>query len=384
MSKKIVTLCSDLVSIKSVSGHEEEIIIFLKEYFINNGFEVIIDKYGSCIAHISGSRPGKRILFDGHIDTVSYDEARWKFNPLGEVVNDRIYGVGTSDMKGAIASFSLAVVDFVNECNGDFAGDIYVAFVVHEECFEGVASKCVCDYVNPDVVILGEASECNLKIAQRGRAEIKLEISGRRTHSSSPEKGINAIYKMCDVIQNIKKINTISHPVLGDGIMELIDIKSYPYPSTSVVPDYCVATYDRRLLVGETKESVMESINNVINTMMESDKELSVKASYVVGSEVCYNGTLIISERFFPAWIIDESKIIDIQSDLNKKGFNSLITKYNFCTNGSYYAGEAGIFTFGLGPSSENLSHIVDEYVLISELERAYDCYLIILENLTR
>lgn len=64
-----------------------------------------------------------------------------------------------------------------------------------------------------------------------------------------------------------------------------------------------------------------------------------------------------------------------IKAKLDEKGFFPEITQYNFCTNGSHYAGEAGIRTIGLGPSREDLAHIVDEYIEISELAKAAECY---------
>ncbi|EHO20793.1 hypothetical protein HMPREF9466_00820 [Fusobacterium necrophorum subsp. funduliforme 1_1_36S] len=72
---------------------------------------------------------------------------------------------------------------------------------MHEECFEGVAAREVSKYVKPDIVIIGEASELNLKIGQRGRAEIVVETFGKPAHSANPEKGINAVYKMMKLIE---------------------------------------------------------------------------------------------------------------------------------------------------------------------------------------
>ena len=111
--------------------------------------------------------------------------------------------------------------------------------------------------VRPDIVVIGEASGCNVKIGQRGRAEIVVETFGVPAHSANPEKGVNAVYAMCRVVEAIRALPTSEHPVLGKGILELTDIKSSPYPGSSVVPAYCRATYDRRLLVGETPESVL-------------------------------------------------------------------------------------------------------------------------------
>ena len=163
-------------------------------------------------------------------------------------------------MKGAVAAFTVAAHRYAVENGKNFAGDVYVAGVVHEECFEGVAARKISEKVKPDYVIIGEASEMNLKVGQRGRAEIVVETFGVPAHSANPEKGVNAVYKMCEAIQAIREIEPPVQNKLGKGILELTDVKSSPYPGASVVPEYCRATYDRRLLVGETKESVFQPI----------------------------------------------------------------------------------------------------------------------------
>ena len=106
----------------------------------------------------------------------------------------------------------------------------------HEECFEGVAARSVSELVKPDYVVIGEASLCNLKIGQRGRAEIVVETFGVPAHSANPEKGINAVYAMCRVVEAIHGLHSPEDPTLGKGILELTDIKSEPYPGASVVP----------------------------------------------------------------------------------------------------------------------------------------------------
>ena len=376
----VVRLCQELVRQRSYSGEEQGVVKVLKENMEQMGFDsVTVDKYGNIIGCIKGSRPGPKILFDGHIDTVPVQDAgKWEHDPFAaEIVDDKIYGRGTSDMKGAVAAMTCAAANFAAATGKDFAGEIYVAGVVHEECFEGVAARAISAAVHPDYVVIGEASQLNLKIGQRGRAEIVVETFGKPCHSANPEKGINAVYKMAKVIEAIRTLEPTHHPVLGDGILELTDIKSAPYPGASVVPEYCRATYDRRLLVGETKESVLAPINALLDKLMAEDPQLKVKASYAVGREKCHTGNEIEGERFFPGWLYDEKDefVQAVYGELKAMGYDPSITQYNFCTNGSHYAGEAGIKTFGLGPSRENLAHTINEYIEIDQLVKVCDCY---------
>ena len=289
-------------------------------------------------------------------------------------------------MKGALCAMVVGAADFAAKTHKNFAGEIFVAGVVHEECFEGVASREISKYVQPDYVIIGEASQLNLKIGQRGRAEVIVETFGKSCHSANPEKGINAVYKMTKVIQAIQQIAPPHHDVLGDGILELTDIISSPYPGASVVPDYCRVTYDRRLLVGETKESVLKPIQDVLDKLMATDSELKAKVSYSEGSEVCYTGSEIKAQRFFPGWLYktEDDFVQDAYQELLDEGYTPEITQYNFCTNGSHYAGEAHIKTLGMGPSRENLAHTVDEYIELDQLTKAVVCYEALMKALLK
>lgn len=388
MSKvNAVELTQKLVRRQSYSGNEKGVSEELTKFFKENGFDdVHVDKYGNTIGHIKGSKPGPKIVFDGHMDTVPVtDESEWQYPPFEAEIHDgKIYGRGTSDMKGALASMAVAASNFKEKTGGDFAGEIFVAGIVHEECFEGVAAREVSAYAKPDYVIIGEASNCNVKIGQRGRAEIKIEVLGKPAHSANPEKGINAVYKMCKVIEAIKTLKPTHHDRLGDGILELVDIKSSPFPGASVVPEKCVATYDRRLLVNETKESVLAPINELLEKLMKEDSEIKVKAYYTKADEKCFTNEIIEGERFFPGWIFDEDEdwVEKVVAKLKDKGQTPEITQYNFCTNGSHYAGEAKIKTLGIGPSRENLAHTVNEYIEISELEKVVDSYEAVMEAL--
>ncbi len=387
--EQVISLCQKLIQQKSYSGEESGVVGVLSENMKQMGFdEVTVDKYGNIIGCIKGNRPGKKVLFDGHIDTVPVtEEAEWLYPPFAAEIHDgKIYGRGTSDMKGAVAAMTCAASNYAKDTGKDFAGEIYVAGVVHEECFEGVAAREISKNVRPDYVVIGEASQLNLKIGQRGRAEIVIETFGKPCHSANPEKGINAVYKMAKVIGAIRTLVPTHHPVLGDGILELTDIKSAPYPGASVVPEYCRATYDRRLLVGETKESVLEPINGLLEKLMAEDPELKVKASYAVGRERCHTGNEIEGERFFPGWLYDKDDdfVQAVYTKLMEKGFTPEITQYNFCTNGSHYAGEAKIKTFGLGPSRENLAHTLNEYVEIEQLTKVTECYYGVMEALLK
>ena len=384
--EELISFTQDLIRCRSYSGEEDGVVKILSEKFKEAGAEVVVDRYGSIIASVEGNRPGPVILFDGHIDTVPVpDPSAWSHDPFGgEIADGKLFGRGTSDMKGADAAMTIAILRYVQKHGRDFAGKICFAGVVHEECFEGVASREISKLVKPDYVVIGEASEMNLKIGQRGRAEIKVETFGKSAHSSNPEKGINAVYKMVRLIDRLRAVPVPEYPGLAKGNMELTDIVSVPYPGASVLPSLCSVTYDRRLLPGETKESVLQPVLDIIGQLEKEDPDFKAKAYFTAGEERCYTGERIADTRFFPGWKYDESEpyVQKVKKRLDAIGIRPRLTAYNFCTNGSHYAGEAGIRTMGFGPSREDLAHTVDEYVEIDQLIAAMQGYVGIMEAL--
>ena len=384
---ELIKLCQRLVRIKSYSGEENKIVEELKKIFQEFGFDDYkVDHYGNILGHIKGKKPGTIILFDAHVDTVPVGNlSKWTVDPFGgEIKDGKIFGRGTSDMKGQLSAMIVSASNFAKDFNRDFEGDIYVSGVVHEEMFEGIASSAISSDINPDLVVIGESSELDIKIGQRGRAEIVIETFGKPAHSANPDKGINAVYKMSKIIKEIQELKTPEHPILGKGILVLTDIKSSPYPGASVVPEYCRATFDRRTLVGENKESVLEPIKQLLEKLSKEDPELKAAVSYAKGEELCYTGDIIRGERFFPAWIIDEKDefVIKAFNGIKEAGIDSGIAHYSFCTNGSHYAGEKGIKTIGFGPSKENLAHIIDEYIEEEQLCKGANGYYGILKSI--
>lgn len=386
--EEVIALCQALIRRPSNSGHEDGVVAELTAFFKEKGFDdIFVDAYGSVTGAINGKRPGPTIVFDGHIDTVPVpDPSVWKHDPYkAERVNGRIYGRGSSDMKGSVAAMACAVASFAEATKRDFGGRLCVAGVVHEECFEGIAASLISERVKPDYVVIGEASECNLKIGQRGRAEITVETFGVPAHSANPEKGVNAVLLMTEVVKRFAEIKPTEHPVLGKGVSVLTDIISTPYPGASVVPSGCRATYDRRLLTGETRESVMAPYAAAMAELERAMPNFKGKVNFARGSEKCHTGNVIEGERFFPGWLFDENEAFVQKSlaGLREIGLDPAVTHYSFCTNGSHYAGEKGIKTLGFGPSPENLAHTIDEYIEEEQLFKACEGYQAICKALT-
>ena len=336
--QRLIEFCQQAVRIPSPSGQEREVAQLMKRKMEEYGFdEVLIDRYGSVLGRMRGRRPGKTILLDGHIDNVDVIDAdEWTHDPFGgEIDQGRIYGRGTSDMKGSVTAMISAVAHFAEDSGRDFAGEICVSCTVHEECFEGVSSREITRLAKPDFVIIGEATSTTVKIGQRGRAEVVVETEGVSCHSSNPDKGVNAVYHMMAVIEEIRRIIPNEHPILGKGILELTDIISSPYPGASVVPALCRATFDRRTLTGENEAVILGQVEEAIARAREKIPGLKARTYLAEGKEVCWTGEPIAAKRYFPAWLIDEDNeyVQKALAGLKKAGIEAPISHFSFCTS---------------------------------------------------
>jgi len=386
--ERLIAFCQEAIRCCSYSGREQAVAELMQKKMTEYGFdEVRIDKYGSVLGRIRGKRPGKTILMDGHIDTVDViDPEAWQHDPFGgELIDGKIYGRGASDMKGSVTAMISAAAYLAEDTHQDFAGEIWVSCSVHEECFEGVATREISRIVQPDYVIIGEATTSTVKIGQRGRAEVVVETEGVSCHSSNPEKGVNAVYHMMAVVEEIRNIVPNEHPILGKGILELTDLISSPYPGASVVPALCRATFDRRTLVGENEETILGQVEEAIRRAQARVPGLKARTYLAEGSERCWTGETISAKRYFPAWLVDrESELVQkALAGLKEAGIDTQISHFSFCTNGSHFCGEAGIPTIGYGPSLESLAHVRDEYIEVEQLTKACRGFESILRKLT-
>ena len=383
----LIDLCRAMVRTPSLSGREEAMAGLVKSTMERLWFdEVSVDRYGNVVGKIVLGKGGKKILLEGHMDHVDIsDPTRWAYDPYGgELVDGKIYGRGTTDMKGNLAAMIVAASLVKEDLAGTLDGEILVGGCVHEECFEGVASGEIAGKYNPDLVVIGEPSGLTLKRGQRGRAEVVVETFGKNAHSSNPSVGINAIKKMMKALLAIEKgFTPRKHPVLGEGILEVTDIISSPYPGASVVPDRCMATFDRRLIEGETKDEVLQQVRDLLEPLVSDDPQMKFSVSLALGEDKCYTGETISAERFAPGWIFPEEHPF-VQASLEglrSVGQDPEVSHYYFCTNGSYYAGKAGIPTIGFGGSLETLAHVDDEYIEVEHLVKACEGYFGIIRS---
>jgi len=368
-----------LIGEQSLSGHEDKVARVVAEEMTRLGFEVEVDEFGNVLGTVDAG-PGPCLLIDSHMDTVGVtNPGAWTQPPTGARVGDRLYGRGSMDMKGPLAASIYGVAMLKGRLS---RSKVVVSASVAEELVEGPALVEVAKLVTPDCVLICEATSLQLAIGQRGRAEVSVEAFGRPTHSSRPELGVNAAEAMADVIVALRQIELPHHPALGPAILVLTDVISHPYPGLSVVPDHCMATFDRRTLPGETEDSILAPIREAIEKLLGKG-EARWKVHIAEDDFACYTGARIKAPNFAAAWYEDPSRsLVQVALEgIREAGLEPKITNYAFCTNGSGTAAR-GIPTLGFGPGEESLAHRVDEYIELSELESAARGYAAIIQKL--
>ncbi|MEO0561622.1 MAG: YgeY family selenium metabolism-linked hydrolase [Chloroflexota bacterium] len=371
--RQALEITQSLVQIPSLAGDEKAVVDRVKRWMLDLGYQdVRVDACGNVIGALHGS-DGPTVMYDSHVDTVpAGDETAWTYAPFGgAVVGERIYGRGTSDMKGALAASLVGLA--AAHADGTLRGTALVSATVGEEHIEGLAMGRAVDHYHPDLVVICEATALKLATAQRGRAEINITTYGKSAHASSPHIGINAMRHMARLVNALDDLVAPTHPTLGQGILEPTTIISSPYPNVSVIPWRCDARYDRRTLVDETAEDVLAPIQAVIDRLHAEDDAFQAEAVIVPGTFTCYTGLELQQPTFAPAWAMphDGAWVRAAAAALGDAEHGH----YSFCTNGSYSLGRAGIPTLGFGPGFEHTAHITDEYLDFDQLYGAVDGY---------
>ncbi|MFX1520797.1 MAG: YgeY family selenium metabolism-linked hydrolase [Promethearchaeota archaeon] len=381
--EELIEFCREIVRIPSYSGEEEAVAKVIARWMHEFEFDgVIKDELGSVIGCIGVETENDRLLlFNSHMDHVAVGRRDlWEIEPFGALVkNNAIYGRGVVDMKGALAS-QIFAMGMIRRYGIIPPADICMAAVVQEELHEGVAMKQIIENMEmkPDCVILGEPSNLNLSVGQRGRAEIELITRGKTSHGSMPELGKNAIYPMTTIINEIKKLNERlpSHPFLGKGSVTIIDISSSP--GGNVVPDKCRIVVDRRIIPDETEEVVLNEMHNVLSTVKEQISGFEVSVGIINEPVEFSTKKTLVDHKYFPTWYFDPSTplIQKAKKTLERAvGKETNIIKWDFSTDGVYTAGVANILTIGFGPGNEEQAHTPNEHLSIDQLIKSAKGY---------
>jgi putative selenium metabolism hydrolase len=250
-----------------------------------------------------------------------------------------------------------------------------------EEWCDGIAPHTFVEVdpkVKPDFVVIGEPTKMQVYRGHKGRLEMKVTAKGKSAHAASNHLGDNAIYKLLQVIAGIRDLEPQlgDHPFLGHGKITVSDMH-VKTPSINAVPDEAVIYIDRRMTFGETKEQVKAQVDALI----PEEYRDTVKVEELFYDEPSYTGFVFPVDKYFPAWALeDDHPLVQAGQQARKEiGLPDASSgKWNFSTNGIYWAGKAGIPSIGFGPGDEETAHTVNDSVSLDDMVKATEFYALL------
>ena len=400
------------------SANEKAHVETIKAEMEKLGFdEVKIDPQGNVIGFMG--KGDKIIAFDAHIDTVGIgNRDNWKFDPYeGYEENGEIGGRGVSDQCGGMVSsiYGAKIMKDLNLIPPNYK--IMAVGSVQEEDCDGLCWQYIIneDKIRPEFVVSTEPTDGGIYRGQRGRMEIRVDVKGVSCHGSAPERGDNAIYKMADILQDVRALNENSADdkhvsglvkmleskynkdweearFLGRGTITCSEI-FFTSPSRCAVADSCSVSLDRRMTFGETWQSCLQEIRDLPAVKKYGD---DVKVSMYNYDRASYTGLSYPIECYFPTWVIPKDhrvtramesaykglfgdKRLECKSAIEGSKFagpdpklvrenRPLTDKWTFSTNGVSIMGRNGIPCIGFGPGAESQAHAPNEITWVQDL----------------
>ena len=397
-----------MISHPSESCQEKEVVLCIKAEMEKLGYDKVeIDGLGNVIGWMGEG--DKIIAIDSHVDTVGIGNIdNWTADPYKGYEDDEvIYGRGGSDQEGGMAAATYGVKIMKEMCLIPDGYKIMVVGSVQEEDCDGMCWQYIVNKFLPEkgikkeqieFVISTEPTDGGIYRGHRGRMEIRVDVKGVSCHGSAPERGDNAIYKMADILQDVRALNEnpADDSVEIPGLVKMLDPKYNPdhyedarflgrgtcttseifftSPSRCAVADSCSISIDRRMTAGETWDSCLEEIRNLPHVKQYGD---DVTVSMYMYDRPSWTGEVYETEAYFPTWINKESAahvqaLIDAHHALygpDRIGPESamhlrhrpLADKWTFSTNGVAIQGRYGIPCVGFGPGAESQAHAPNE-----------------------
>lgn len=366
----VISLTRKLISFNTVNppGNESGVARMLGKLLADHGFKIKLPEFDKNRLHLVAekgvSAPVAPLVLSGHLDTVPLGEQSWTKDPFtGETEGDRLYGRGSSDMKGGVAAMTLAAIEATAGALPE--GGVRLIFSAGEEqgC-EGVLQLVNTHKELGDAraVIVGEPTANMPATGHKGALYLKAVCRGKTAHSSMPELGENAIYKAARCISRIEAFHfgvekdlLLGYPSINVGkIQGGLNINS--------VPDHAEFTIDVRSTTKINHSSVLERLKRELGEDVAI--EILVDMNPVNTPE---------SDPFV-------KQVYDICLPEGQEDWRPRSLPY--LTDGSVLqAHYGGVPTVILGPGEPGMAHRIDEYASISKIKQAVSIYKDIILN---
>lgn len=307
----------------------------------------------------STSKSPRPLAFTGHFDTVPLGNIPWKHDPLlGEIIGDKIYGRGTSDMKSGVATFLAAIYNHIDIIKQGY-GCLCILTACEELACQG-SKKMAADGILPSEIgplIIAEPTGNQIHIGHKGVFWLNIDFKGKAAHGSMPKEGINAIEHAMQFFDDLKKrLQEIpTHPDFGEITLNIGTITGGT--AVNLVADNCKVKLDIRLTPNLTAENAIVIINKIIKNYDASYKIMDAGDSIFTPKETEFVGLL--------------SKAAEkVNAD------SHVYPPLTFFTDGSPILKIADCpAPIIYGPGETAMCHKVDEYAYVNKIKQAYDVY---------
>jgi len=320
------------------------------------------------IARINSTRRRKALLFVCHLDVVGPGETQWTYPPFAAVETDgKIYGRGAADMKGCIAAVVTAIRQVV-ESGTQLQGDIILFGAAGEET-DSCGAKRFVDHRDaighPSAslraglagVVVTEPTEFEVVTAHRGLLWLEVTTEGKAAHGSTPHLGVNAISSMKSVLDELEnyKIPFEPHELLGNCSMSINKIAGGQ--AINIVPDKCTIAVDIRTLPTQRHQDIVADFQRILAKLRKGNSQFVGEVSIIRDVQA-----------------LETDNGCDFVRDFCSVVGRNKTKAVGFTTDGPYFATlGAPVVIFGLGKSE--LCHKPDEYIDLSDVEKAVEYY---------
>ena len=332
--------------------------------FRQSGIESHIDTWpqnrANVIAHMksAGQKPG--LLFACHLDVVGPGTAPWTYPPFDAVETEgRIYGRGSTDMKGGTAAAVTAIRRIV-EAGTELQGDLIFVAAAGEETDSGGAERYVDKIGQPPElagVVIPEPTDFAVVTAHRGMLWLEVVTTGKAAHSSTPHLGVNAIDSMRRILNELDhyEVSVGPHELLGNYSMSINTIEGGK--ALNVVPDKCKIGIDFRTLPGQDHRGIIADMEEILARLKSDDPQFEAAVSVI--------------RQMQP---LETDRRCGFVEALCRVVGTEETKAAGYTTDGPYFA-QLGAPIVIFGPGKPSLCHKPDEYIDIRDVEKAAEDY---------
>jgi acetylornithine deacetylase/succinyl-diaminopimelate desuccinylase-like protein len=351
----VVSLAKKLVRIASPFGEEKKIAEFIADYLADADLQGVKGFGPNVIARKIVDDDYPTVLLNGHMDTVNV----WKGGLTPKKKGNRIYGLGTADMKAGLA----IIMDLYKKSRFKHLNLIFTATVDEEGDSFGAYTLLKDRNLKADLCLIPEPSDGRLMLGTRGRYVLEVEFKTRGGHGARPEKFSNAIEDAAEFTRRLKELKLKSHPVLGKGSVCALKIEGGG--DTLSVPSSCTVRVDRHVVPGETKSSVMSDMKSLIKR-------------YGLGRNVDIRW-MKRSTPFLNPYLTKRTPIINLLISEHRRFFKAGMGYGRSVGDYNLFAKRMPTIVFG--PRGANW-HTEQEYVEVDSIKRCYNFYKRFLDKL--